>query len=65
MGKVEWTISVPEEPAREIEETASEVGLTRDDFVSEVLRVGLDHRSREAGETLTEIIARRPCSTAQ
>ena len=49
MGKVEWTISVPEEPAREIEETASEVGLSRDVFVWEVLRVGLDHRSREAG----------------
>ena len=36
--------------ARAIEAPASEVGLSRDDFVSQVLRVGLDHRSREAGQ---------------
>ena len=45
-----WHVSLPEDMARAIEAPASEVGLSRDDFVSQVLRVGLDHRSREAGQ---------------
>ena len=49
MGRVDWRLSVAEDLAREVDGRASEGGDDRDDFVSHVLRVGLDHlASRQA-----------------
>lgn len=45
---VEWLLSVAEGLAREVEARAREAGRDRSEFVSQLLRVGLDNWSRPA-----------------
>ena len=45
---VEWHLSVAEELAQEVEARAREAGRARNEFVSQLLRFGLDEWSRQA-----------------
>ena len=60
MDKVWLFASVPAELAEMVEALASEAGVSREDFVLQVLRVDVERRSRDAGQR-----SRRPSAASR